>query len=138
MDKSSIANAASSADKIYKIAIMPQQAIRDHVLDVASGKVKPEENHPTLWFPSVEAINAVRNDPRHALHDLVKASEQNIMSLSIQELAEDVFTNPDQAQQWLNLPNLSLNGRKPNDLVNTDVEHLVRNVLLSLKYGGVV
>jgi uncharacterized protein (DUF2384 family) len=59
-------------------------------------------------------------------------------SLSIQELAEDVFTNPNQAQQWLNLPNLSLNGRKPNDLVSTGDEHLVRNVLLSLKYGGVV
>ena len=138
MDKSSIAKAAFSAEKIYEIGIMPQQAIRDHVLDVANGKVKPEDNRPTLWFPSEEALNVVRNDPNHTLHALVKASEQNIMSLSILELAEDVFTHPDQAQQWLNMPHLSLSGRKPNDLVNTDDEHLVRNVLLSLKYGGVV
>ena len=74
MEKSSISVSATSATnvkKIYRIKVMPQQAIRDQCLAVARGEAQSEEILPILWFPSEDALRTVTNNNDHPLYALV-------------------------------------------------------------------
>ena len=74
MEKSSISVSATSATnvkKIYRIKVIPQQAIRDQCLAVARGEAQSDEILPTLWFPSEDALRTVTNNTQHPLYALV-------------------------------------------------------------------
>jgi uncharacterized protein (DUF2384 family) len=48
-----------------------------------------------------------------------------------QEVA-DIVADPG---QWLDMPNDQLGGRKPKDLIGTDQEQRVRDLLRAIEYG---
>ncbi|MCG6658264.1 DUF2384 domain-containing protein [Halomonas campisalis] len=50
--------------------------------------------------------------------------------------AEDVFGDPEEAQRWMNTPAMGLEGRKPIDLITTQVGYeLVDDFLTRMDYG---
>ncbi|WP_444679693.1 type II RES/Xre toxin-antitoxin system antitoxin [Halomonas sp. E19] len=50
--------------------------------------------------------------------------------------AEDVFGDPEEAQRWMTTPAMGLEGRKPIDLITTQVGYeLVDDFLTRLDYG---
>jgi uncharacterized protein (DUF2384 family) len=50
----------------------------------------------------------------------------------IREEAAEMIAEP---EKWLDMPNAMLGGEKPNDLIGTDREQLVRDLLRAIKYG---
>jgi hypothetical protein len=44
----------------------------------------------------------------------------------------DLIADP---AQWLDMPNSQLAGQKPNDLIGTEREQLLRDLLRAIKYG---
>jgi putative toxin-antitoxin system antitoxin component (TIGR02293 family) len=50
--------------------------------------------------------------------------------------AEDVFGDPEEAARWMNTPAMGLEGRKPIDLITTQVGYeLVNDFLTRMDYG---
>lgn len=50
--------------------------------------------------------------------------------------AEDVFGDPEEAERWMNTPALGLEGRKPIDLITTQIGYeLVGDFLTRMDYG---
>lgn len=49
------------------IAIAPQSKIRERVLAIAKGEIKPGPNDPKIWFTSVNSVREVLNDESHPL-----------------------------------------------------------------------
>lgn len=42
--------------KIIKIGIAPQEKIRERVLSIAKGELKPKASDPKIWFTSIESL----------------------------------------------------------------------------------
>jgi len=51
------------------------------------------------------------------------------------DIKKDVATLIDDPSEWLATPNTRLGGDKPQDLIGTDREQLLRDLLRSIKYG---
>ena len=50
----------------------------------------------------------------------------------LRQEVQDMFADPD---YWLDMPNDQLGGRKPRDLIGTEDERHVRNLIRAIKYG---
>jgi predicted transcriptional regulator len=53
--------------KTIKIGIMPQEKIRDRLLAIARGKIKPRPGDPKVWFTSMKSLAEVLSDDNRAL-----------------------------------------------------------------------
>jgi uncharacterized protein (DUF2384 family) len=57
----------------------------------------------------------------------------------LEALAFDVFGTQQAAHTWLNRPHPLLNSATPNTFASSDIgEKMVRGILISIRYGGVV
>lgn len=60
--------------KVVKIGIAPQEKIRERVLAIARGEIKPKPSDPKVWFTSMCSLSQVLNDENRALLEVVRTS----------------------------------------------------------------
>jgi predicted transcriptional regulator len=82
--------------KPLTIGILPQDKIRDRMLMIARGELKPGPGDPKVWFPSMRSLAEVLSDDNRALLKLIETERP----ASIKVLAD-------------------LTGRKPGNLSRT-------------------
>jgi len=70
--------------KIIKIGIAPQEKIRERMLAIAKGLIKPKASDPKIWFTSMRSLSQVLSDENRALLDVIRASRP----VSVSELAD--------------------------------------------------
>jgi len=61
-----------STDKAIRIGIMPQEKIRERMLNIAKGVYKPEPSEPKIWFTSMGSLAEVLSDESCALSQVIK------------------------------------------------------------------
>ena len=66
------------------IGIMPQNKIRERLLAIAKGEIKPRPEDPKIWFTSMKSLAEVLSDDNRALLKLI----QDRMPDSISTLAK--------------------------------------------------
>lgn len=49
--------------KVIKIGIAPQEKIRERVLAIAKGEIKPLASDPKIWFTSMRSLSQVLHPP---------------------------------------------------------------------------
>lgn len=59
---------------VVRIGIAPKQMIRERVLAIAKGEIKPEATDPNIWFTSMRSLAQVLSDEKNALFDVVRAA----------------------------------------------------------------
>jgi predicted transcriptional regulator len=69
--------------KVIKIGIAPQEKIRERVLAIAKGDIKPKASEPKIWFTSMRSLSQVLSDENRALLDVIRTARPS----SISELA---------------------------------------------------
>lgn len=69
--------------KIIKIGIAPQAKIRERVLAIAKGELKPKSTDPKIWFTSMSSLAQVLSDENRALLEVIRTAKPS----SISELA---------------------------------------------------
>ena len=52
--------------KVIKIGIAPQEKIRERVLAIAKGEIKPKASDPKIWFTSMRSLSQVLSDENRA------------------------------------------------------------------------
>lgn len=70
--------------KVIKIGIASQSEIRDRVLAIAKGAVKPKPSDPKIWFTSIRSLAQVLSDQNRDLLKVIKEGQPK----SISALAE--------------------------------------------------
>ena len=70
--------------KVIKIGIAPQEKIRERLLAIAKGEIKPRASDPKIWFISMRSLSHVLSDENRALLDVIRTSRP----ASISELAD--------------------------------------------------
>ena len=70
--------------KVIKIGIAPQDKIRERVLAIAKGEIKPKASDPKIWFTSMRSLSQVLSDENRAILDVIRTSRPG----SIRELAD--------------------------------------------------
>ena len=70
--------------KTIKIGIAPQAKIRERILAIAKGELKPKPSDPKIWFTSMRSLAQVLSDENRALLDMIRESKPD----SITELAD--------------------------------------------------
>ena len=70
--------------KIIKIGIAPQAKIRERVLAIAKGELKPKSTDPKIWFTSMHSLSQVLSDENRALLEVIRTAKPD----SISELAD--------------------------------------------------
>ncbi len=70
--------------KRVRIGIMPQEKIRQRMLDIAAGKYKPAPDEPQIWFTSMRSLAEVLSDENRALLRIIRETEPD----SIRVLSE--------------------------------------------------
>ncbi len=70
--------------KAIVIGIMPQDKIRERVLAIARGDIKPKPNDPKVWFTSMKSLAEVLSDDNRALLKTISETKPT----SISALAE--------------------------------------------------
>lgn len=70
--------------KIIKIGIAPQEKIRERLLAIAKGELKPKASDPKIWFTSMRSLSQVLSDENRALLEVIRTSRPS----SISELAD--------------------------------------------------
>ncbi|WP_295552465.1 helix-turn-helix domain-containing protein [Limnohabitans sp. Rim8] len=70
--------------KVIKIGIAPQEKIRERMLAIAKGEIKPKASDPKVWFTSMRSLSQVLSDENRALLDVIRTSRPS----SISELAD--------------------------------------------------
>jgi len=70
--------------KVFKIGIAPQEKIRERVLAIARGEIKPKPSDPKIWFTSMRSLSQVLSDENRALLDVIRTARP----ASISELAD--------------------------------------------------
>ncbi len=70
--------------KIIKIGIASQEKIRERVLAIAKGELKPKASDPKIWFTSMRSLSQVLSDENRALLDVIRTE----CPASISALAE--------------------------------------------------
>ena len=66
--------------KTVKIGILPQAQIRARLLDIASGKLKPQPGDPKIWFTSMKSLAEVLSDDNRALLKLIADTHPDSVS----------------------------------------------------------
>ena len=59
--------------KSIAIGIMPQDQIRQRVLAIARGDLKPKPGDPKIWFTSMKSLAEVLSDDNRALLRVIVA-----------------------------------------------------------------
>ncbi len=70
--------------KIIKIGILPQEKMRERVLSIARGEIKPKPSDPKVWFTSMRSLAQVLSDENRQLLEMIRTSQPE----SITALAE--------------------------------------------------
>lgn len=70
--------------KSIKIGILPQEKIRERMLEIACGNYKPHLEEPKVWFTSMKSLAEVLSDDNRALLRLIAQTQPS----SISELAQ--------------------------------------------------
>jgi predicted transcriptional regulator len=70
--------------KVIKIGIAPQEKIRERVLAIARGEIKPKASDPKIWFTSMRSLSQVLSDENRALLEVIRTARP----ASISELAD--------------------------------------------------
>ncbi len=70
--------------KIIKIGIAPQEKIRQRMLAIAKGEIKPKPSDPKVWFTSMRSLAQVLSDENRSLLDVIRTARPE----SITALAE--------------------------------------------------
>ena len=70
--------------KVIKIGIAPQEKIRERMLAIAKGEVKPKASDPKVWFTSMRSLSQVLSDENRALLDVMRTARP----ASIRKLAD--------------------------------------------------
>ena len=70
--------------KVIKIGIASQGFIRERMLAIAKGEIKPKPSDPRIWFTSMRSLSQVLSDENRALLEVIRSSKPS----SISELAE--------------------------------------------------
>jgi predicted transcriptional regulator len=60
--------------KIIKIGIASQEKIRERMLAIAKGELKPKPSDPKIWFTSMRSLAEVLSDENRALLDVIRTS----------------------------------------------------------------
>lgn len=69
--------------KAIVIGIMPQEKIRERVLAIAKGEIKPKPSDPKIWFPSMKSLAEVLSDENRALLRLIRETRpQSLTALA--------------------------------------------------------
>ena len=53
------------------IGVMPQDQIRERILAIAKGALKPKSTDPKVWFPSMRSMAEVLSDDNRALLKII-------------------------------------------------------------------
>ncbi len=56
---------------ILHIGVKPQSEIRARLIAIANGDLKPTENEPKVWFPSIRSLAEVLSDQNRELLKLI-------------------------------------------------------------------
>jgi len=70
--------------KVIRIGIAPQDRIRERMLAIASGELKPKASDPKIWFTSMRSLSQVLSDENRALLEVIRTAKPE----SISELAD--------------------------------------------------
>jgi predicted transcriptional regulator len=70
--------------KTIKIGIASQEKIRERILAIARGELKPKPSDPKIWFTSMRSLSQVLSDENRALLDVIRTARPE----SITELAD--------------------------------------------------
>jgi len=70
--------------KVLKIGIAPQEQIRDRMLAIARGEIRPKPSDPKIWFTSMRSLSQVLSDENRALLQVIRRSKpSSITELSL-------------------------------------------------------
>jgi predicted transcriptional regulator len=70
--------------KVIKIGIASQEKIRERVLAIAKGEIKPKASDSKIWFTSMRSLSQVLSDENRALLEVNRTDRP----ASISELAD--------------------------------------------------
>ncbi|UZR30768.1 HVO_A0114 family putative DNA-binding protein [Methylococcus mesophilus] len=69
--------------KTIVIGIMPQEDIRERLLAIARGELKPKTGDPKIWFTSMRSLAEVLSDENRALLKVIRETKpESITSLA--------------------------------------------------------
>jgi len=69
--------------KRLSIGIMPQEKIRERMLQIAKGELKPKPEDPKIWFTSMKSLAEVLSEENRALlREIAKSKPASIGELS--------------------------------------------------------
>jgi predicted transcriptional regulator len=80
------------------IGILPQARIRERLLAIARGTLKPRPSDPRIWFTSMRSLAEVLSDENRALLRLIREAEPD----SLTSLAELSGRRPSNLSRTLN------------------------------------
>ena len=83
--------------KTITIGIMPQEQIRNRMLSIAKGEVRPKPSDPKVWFTSMRSLAEVLSDDNRALLKVIWQSKPQ----SIAELAHATGRRPNNLSRTL-------------------------------------
>jgi uncharacterized protein (DUF2384 family) len=66
---------------------------------------------------------------------LMRSTINGLLPGEKKDIHQEIKTLIAEPAQWLDTPNDQLGGRKPKDLIGTDREQLLRDLLRAIKYG---
>lgn len=70
--------------KVLRIGIASRDEMRDRTLAIASGKLKPSEDDPKVWFTSIKSLGEVLSNENRLLLEIIRRSKPS----SLQEIAD--------------------------------------------------
>jgi predicted transcriptional regulator len=76
--------------KTIVIGILPQEKIRERLLAIARGELKPKAGDPKIWFTSMRSLAEVLSDENRALLKVIRETKPE----SITSLAETTGRKP--------------------------------------------
>jgi len=79
------------------IGIMPQEKIRERLLAIARGELKPKAGDPKIWFTSMRSLAEVLSDENRALLKVIQETQPE----SITSLAEKTGRKPSNLSRTL-------------------------------------
>lgn len=105
--------------KVVRIGILPQTEIRERMLAIASGKLKPKPADPRIWFTSMRSLSQVLSDENRALLEVIRTARP----ASISELA--AMTGRKQSNLSRTLKTMSRYGLVRMERANRQVRPIV-------------
>ena len=61
--------------KVIKIGVASQEKIRQRMLAIAKGEIKPKSTDPKIWFTSMHSLAQVLSDENRALLEVIRTSK---------------------------------------------------------------